>query len=142
GVVDGQPWLSDRQRRVQHYGYRYDYKARKVDPSLYLGPLPDWAAHLAARLRAEGWFDSLPDQLIVNEYEPGRGISKHVDCVPCFGPTVGSLSLGASCVLEMGRAKEKVPLLLHPRSASFSRGRRATVGRTPCRRGGRTCGRG
>ena len=43
-VLDGQPWLGDLSRRVQHYGYRYDYKARKVDASLYLGPLPDWAA--------------------------------------------------------------------------------------------------
>jgi alkylated DNA repair dioxygenase AlkB len=116
--IDRQPWLSDLQRRVQHYGYRYDYKARKADASLYLGPLPDWAAALARRLHREGWFDRLPDQLIVNEYQPGQGISKHVDCVPCFDATVASLSLGSGCILEMAnaRARAKVPLYLEPRS--------------------------
>ena len=38
--IDQQPWRNDLKRRVQHYGYRYDYKARRVDPSMYLGPLP------------------------------------------------------------------------------------------------------
>ena len=40
-AVDAEPWLADLKRRVQHYGYRYDYKARKVDPSMHLGTLPD-----------------------------------------------------------------------------------------------------
>lgn len=35
-AVDGMPWL---KRRVQHYGYRYDYKARRVVPEMYLGPI-------------------------------------------------------------------------------------------------------
>ena len=35
-----------------------------------------------------------PDQLIVNEYLPGQGISKHVDCVACFGSVVAGVSLG------------------------------------------------
>jgi alkylated DNA repair dioxygenase AlkB len=118
-TIDCQPWLTALQRRVQHYGYRYDYKARKVARDFYLGPLPGWAAELAGRLRREGWFDRPPDQLIVNEYQPGQGISKHVDCVPCFGPTVVSLSLGSTCVMELAEAKtkRKVPLLLAPRSA-------------------------
>ena len=40
-AIDAQPWLGDLKRRVQHYGYRYDYKNRRVDPSMVLGPLPD-----------------------------------------------------------------------------------------------------
>jgi alkylated DNA repair dioxygenase AlkB len=115
--IDGQPWRDDLQRRVQHYGWRYDYKARKVDPSMYLGPLPPWAADLARRLHGEGWFAVEPDQLIVNEYEPGQGISAHVDCVPCFGDTVVSISLGSACVMEFARQGRKVPVLLEPRSA-------------------------
>jgi alkylated DNA repair dioxygenase AlkB len=121
-TVDAQPWLGDLSRRVQHYGYKYDYKARKVDPSLYLGPLPDWAAELARRLEREEWFEELPDQLIVNEYHPGQGIAKHVDCVPCFGKTVVSITLGSTCVLELARGQEKRPLLLEPRSAVVLQG--------------------
>lgn len=100
-AVDVEPWLTDLKRRVQHFGYRYDYKARKVDPSMYLGPLPAWAQPLAARLVAEGYMEAPPDQLIVNEYEPGQGISAHVDCVPCFGPVVCSITLGSQCVMEL-----------------------------------------
>lgn len=100
-AVDAEPWLADLKRRVQHYGYRYDYKARKVDPSMYLGPLPPWALPLAARLVSDGHMATLPDQLIVNEYEPGQGISAHVDCVPCFGPVVCSVTLGSQCVMEL-----------------------------------------
>src|SRR4051794_38857247 len=100
-AVDAEPWLADLKRRVQHYGYRYDYKARKVDPSMYLGPLPAWAQPLAARLVADGHMAMAPDQLIVNEYEPGQGITAHVDCVPCFGPVVCSVTLGSQCVMEL-----------------------------------------
>lgn len=104
-AVDAEPWLSDLKRRVQHYGYRYDYKARKVDPSMYLGPLPAWAQPLAARLVGEGHMPTAPDQLIVNEYQPGQGISSHVDCVPCFGPVVCSLTLGSQCVMVLSEVE-------------------------------------
>jgi alkylated DNA repair dioxygenase AlkB len=97
----GEPWLADLKRRVQHYGYRYDYKSRKVDPSMYLGALPIWSQPLIDRLMAAGYMDTKPDQLIVNEYEPGQGITAHVDCVPCFGPVVCSITLGSACMMEL-----------------------------------------
>ena len=83
-AVDERPWIEDLKRRVEHYGYRYDYRARTVTPDDYLEPLPQWASDLARRLVDHGWFGRTPDQLIVNEYLPGQGISAHVDCVPCF----------------------------------------------------------
>jgi len=55
----------------------------------------------AARLVTDGYMTAAPDQLIVNEYEPGQGISAHVDCVPCFGPVVCSVTLGSQCVMEL-----------------------------------------
>jgi alkylated DNA repair dioxygenase AlkB len=115
-AVDAQPWLADLRRRVQHYGYRYDYRARAVDRSMFLGPLPAWVLPLAERLRAEGHFERLPDQLIVNEYEPGQGITPHVDCVPCFGPVIASVSLGSTCLMDFDRDDAATALLLRPRS--------------------------
>ena len=99
-AIDRQPWLTDLHRRVQHYGYKYDYKARKIDRSMYLGSLPVWAQPVADRLLSEGYMQEVPDQLIVNEYEPGQGISAHVDCIPCFGSIVCALTLGSGCVME------------------------------------------
>src|SRR5215208_1003473 len=86
--VDRHPWRADLKRRVQHYGYRYDYKARTVDPSMYVGPLPPFAVAVAHKLVSHGLVACLPDQLIVNEYLPGQGISAHVDCEPCFENTI------------------------------------------------------
>ena len=86
-------WRDDLRRRVQHYGWRYDYKARAVTADMRLGPLPDFILPVAERLREGGWFAQTPDQVIVNEYEPGQGIAAHADR-DCFGPAVATLSLG------------------------------------------------
>ena len=66
-------WRDDLQRRVQHYGWRYDYKERAVTPDMQIGPLPDFILPVANMLQERGWFDATPDQVIVNEYEPGQG---------------------------------------------------------------------
>jgi alkylated DNA repair dioxygenase AlkB len=123
-TVDSQPWLSDLRRRVQHYGYRYDYTRKQLDPSLYLGPLPAWAAGLAQRLHQDAFIAAVPDQLIVNEYLAGQGIASHVDCVPCFGDTVLSLSLGGPCVMDLTHVRERaaVSVLLEPGSLLVLRG--------------------
>lgn len=123
-TIDSLPWCSDLKRRVQHYGYRYDYTRKRIDKDLFLGPLPNWAQALADRLFFEGHTLRHLDQLIVNEYLPGQGISSHTDCVPCFADTVLSLSLGSACVLTMSRddSREKVPVFLEPGSLLVIKG--------------------
>ena len=117
-TVDGQPWRSDLKRRVQHYGWRYDYRARTVSPDMRLGPLPDWLAPLAQSLSREAEFDAIPDQVIINEYQPGQGISAHIDCAPCFGPAIASLSLTgcAEMVLRNTHTDDRISLRLEPGS--------------------------
>ena len=106
--IDEQPWRHDLKRRVQHYGYQYDYKARRVSPDLYLGELPDWLQSIGGQFEA--------DQAIINEYLPGQGISAHVDCVPCFADKIVSLSLGSGAIMQFARGHEKQELYLEPRS--------------------------
>lgn len=113
-VIDQQPWLNDLKRRVQHYGYKYDYKARGVTYDLNLGPLPDWIQNLCTRLKTDSVFESEPDQVIVNEYMPGQGISAHVDCIPCFGETIASLSMGSAAFMEFAYEGQKEELYLEP----------------------------
>ncbi len=116
--IDQQPWLTDLKRRVQHYGYKYDYKARVVGHDAYLGPLPDWLTLLSKKLHDDSVFPLVPDQVIVNEYLPGQGISAHIDCVPCFADTIASLSLGSRCVMDFSNPKtcEKKSAVLEERS--------------------------
>ena len=97
--IDNQFWINDLKRRVQHYGYRYDYRARKINLSMKIGQLPDWAKKIAIQLKNDGYFDEIPDQVIVNEYMPGQGISPHIDCEPCFEDTLISLSLSSSATM-------------------------------------------
>jgi alkylated DNA repair dioxygenase AlkB len=116
--VDSQPWLTDLKRRVQHYGYKYDYKSRHVDYSMRIGPLPQWAEEIADILCERRLAPERPDQVIVNEYRQGQGIASHVDCQPCFTDTIISLSLGSPCVMDFThkQTRQVVPLLLEPRS--------------------------
>jgi alkylated DNA repair dioxygenase AlkB len=92
-VIDKGEWSSVLKRRVQHFGWRYDYKTREIDLSMRLGPLPEWAMVLAKRLKAEGLLPHLADQVIVNEYIGKQGISKHTDLFPCFDDGVAMISL-------------------------------------------------
>ena len=99
--IDSLPWRNDLERRVQHYGWRYDYRARTVSRDMHIGPLPDWLQKMAVRLTDKtGLFDRVPDQVIVNEYLPGQGIALHIDR-QCFGPAVATVSLGDTWRMEL-----------------------------------------
>ena len=112
----GAPWRDDLMRRVQHYGWRYDYKSRAITRDMQIGPLPDWLYEIAFELvDRTGFFDSVPTQAIVNEYLPGQGIAMHVDR-ECFGPAVATVSLGDDWMMELhppedeARGKESILL--------------------------------
>lgn len=117
-AIDAEVWLDDLQRKVQHYGYKYDYRARRIDESFKLGDLPKWSHLLAERIENEGTINYRLDQLIINNYEPGQGIAMHIDCEPCFEDAIFSLSLGSDIVMNLQRASssEKIEILLKRRS--------------------------
>ena len=121
--IDRRDWLSDIKRRVQHYGWRYDYKARKVDPSMYIGPLPDWADKLAHRLVRDGLVPRLPDQVIVNEYISNQGIRAHSDS-SSFDDGIATVSLLESweMVFQEKGTKRKVKQVLERRSVAIMSG--------------------
>lgn len=121
--VDSRPWQDDLRRRVQHYGYKYDYKSRSVDPSMFVGPLPPFAQEVSHRLLEQGLVEELPDQMIINEYLPGQGISAHIDCEPCFKNTIVTISLGSACEMDFINVDsgEEQPIRLETGSALILR---------------------
>lgn len=121
--LDAGVWSTELKRRVQHFGYRYDYKARAITADAYLGPLPPWLGVFAERLVTAGYCRDLPDQVIANEYIPGQGINAHVDCVPCFDDTIASISLLSTCemVFRELRGSAICGVLLQPRSGVLLR---------------------
>ncbi|WLD97052.1 alpha-ketoglutarate-dependent dioxygenase AlkB [Agrobacterium leguminum] len=121
--LDAGVWSTELKRRVQHFGYRYDYKARAITAEAYLGPLPPWLGVFAERLVTTGYCRDLPDQVIANEYIPGQGISAHVDCVPCFDDGIVSISLLSTCEMVFRELRGSVicGVLLQPRSGVLLR---------------------
>jgi alkylated DNA repair dioxygenase AlkB len=122
--IDAATWRQDLKRRVQHYGWRYDYKTRRIKTEMRLGPLPPWAAQLAERLAREQLLPHLPDQVIVNEYKGKQGISKHIDCKPCFEDGIATISLLESweMLFSRGRNGKRERVLLPQRSVAMFTG--------------------
>ncbi|MCY4517039.1 MAG: alpha-ketoglutarate-dependent dioxygenase AlkB [Acidimicrobiaceae bacterium] len=125
GWIDGSEWLSDLSRRVQHYGYKYDYSTRRLDESARIGPLPPWLAELTHKIHAAAADQTVRlidaqrpfEQAIINEYEPGQGIAPHIDR-DCFGSVAATVSLGSAVDMDFscGSTGEEYVLRLEPRS--------------------------
>lgn len=109
-AIDGMPWNAEWKRRRQPYGAGYGASGDS-------GPIPEWGIPLAGRMLADGVTGRPFDQMMVNEYTPGQGISAHRDYAP-FGRTVVSLSLLSTCVMDFKHVSSgrRESLLLEPRS--------------------------
>jgi alkylated DNA repair dioxygenase AlkB len=110
--IDASEWSLELKRRVQHYGYRYDYQARTVDQSVYLGALPAFVAPVVGALGHAPMFSQTPDQMIVNEYLPGQGIAAHVDCESCFNDRIAIVSLGWPYEMEFQHTRSEARAVL------------------------------
>ncbi len=91
--IDRHEWSNKLKRRVQHYGWRYDYVNRQIDPGMRIDKLPDWAVAVAERLVERKIVPQMPDQLIVNEYVRDQGIGRHIDREPDFADDIAMISL-------------------------------------------------
>ncbi|XP_042316311.1 alkylated DNA repair protein alkB homolog 8 isoform X2 [Sceloporus undulatus] len=90
-----------KHRRVKHFGYEFRYDNNNVDRDSPLpGGLPDICNMLLAKCLKMGYIKEIPDQLTVNQYEPGQGIPPHIDTHSAFEDEIISLSLGAGIVMD------------------------------------------
>ena len=117
----------DKGRRVQQFGYRFDYRTDDVVRDAH--PFPSWLARLgtiaekhclslagcggpeiASASGSSGVAELAPaarpgyfNQCIVNDYLPGQRISPHTDA-PVFGGVIVSFSLGCAADMRFSRA--------------------------------------
>jgi len=95
-LLQGQ-WSNELERLTQQFYYTYSYT--RGAPSR--GPVaPQYIQDLTTRIFDTGVWSSRPSQIIVNHYEPGQGISPHVDDVRFFQDEISTLSLGSGIVME------------------------------------------
>ena len=109
---------STRSRRVQHYGYRYDYKRRAVAEPTVAIPA-EWFGLFGGVDEAKGqeW-----NQVIVNEYLPGQGISAHVDSL-AYGEVIRCYTLGSGATMRFTHSSGVVKeLYVEPRSVYIMTG--------------------
>jgi alkylated DNA repair dioxygenase AlkB len=110
--IDAQPWNKELSRQTQHYGFRYVYSTRQLSPA---SPIPEWLNDLNTRICNHLNLTKPFNQVIINEYYPGQGISAHTDHSILFGPVVVSVSLQSGTVMEF-IDKTKTELYILPRT--------------------------
>lgn len=113
--IDKQPWnaitASSNSRKVQQYGYTYGY----TDLNLSKAPkIPDWIKPVQTKL--ETLLNYKFDQVIINEYHPGQGISPHIDHSQLFDDCIVSLSLLSEVDMNFTLGTLRETQRLHRRS--------------------------
>jgi len=110
---------SPNSRVVQHYGYKYNYKNHN---NKEMGkPIPDTFSELIQSLQQKVQELQLGDssysfnQIIVNNYEPGQGISKHTD-IKSYGAVIGCYTIGSGATMRFRKKDEVVDLYVKPNS--------------------------
>lgn len=128
-TIDQQPWDCSLKRRVQQYGYRYNYSTSRLDAADRIGSLPEWMLRVTAKVAPLFSGGETIEQVIVNEYLPGQGIASHIDRLDCFGETVAILSLGSLVVMEFTRANsaQSLSMPLEPASLMVLQGESRSV---------------
>jgi alkylated DNA repair dioxygenase AlkB len=120
--IDSLEFSNEIARRVQHYGYRYDYSEKAVHDIGSAPPIPPVMKQIAHRLVAECYFAQTPTQVIVNEYLTDQGIAAHIDRVS-FGPAVATISLLESWPMTFKKAgREDMDVLLESGSLAVMTG--------------------
>lgn len=122
--IDKNQWSNDLARRTQQYGFKYNYKSRRIDKTMQCEAIPEFIQPLLPKIaalttsdfkndektteaNAKQLFAQHIDQCIINEYKPGQGIGAHVDCTPCFKETVCSLSLNSAAAMVFANCKRR-----------------------------------
>ncbi|NXX77652.1 ALKB8 protein, partial [Urocolius indicus] len=110
-MLESIDWIGDEEtqnaqktlkhRRVKHFGYEFCYDNNNVDKDKPLpGGIPEICDVFLEKCLKQGYIKHKPDQLTVNQYEPGQGIPPHIDTHSAFEDEIISLSLGAEIVMD------------------------------------------
>ena len=100
------------KRKTRQYGYEYDYKARESHKDKKLKKLtyttPKELLCIADVLYKYNLMRQKPNQIIINKYEPGEGISAHRDHIRYFTGDIATLSLGSAYIMRFRPHPENI----------------------------------
>ncbi|CAM9588239.1 unnamed protein product [Bubo scandiacus] len=105
-----------KHRRVKHFGYEFCYDNNNVDKDKPLpGGLPEICDLFLEKCLTQGYIQHKPDQLTINQYEPGQGIPPHIDTHSAFEDEIISLSLGSEIVMDFKHPDGRTVAVMLPR---------------------------
>ncbi len=105
---------SPNSRRVQHYGYHYDYRSGRTTQQATA--IPSELFDLCPMAKEFGM-----NQVIVNEYYPGQGISAHTDS-KAYGDTILCYTIGSGATMRFTYKEGKMDVYVEPRSVYIMEG--------------------
>jgi alkylated DNA repair dioxygenase AlkB len=108
------PNPKDGGRLVQQFGYYYDYASRSVDKSNPTTPIPQILETLNKELIEKKILTTKHNQIIVNFYQPGQGITAHRDHTKIFGNEIATISLGSTIPMIFRSDEKSYEQLLKP----------------------------
>jgi alkylated DNA repair dioxygenase AlkB len=116
------PDKSINGRLVQQYEYYYDYEKRAIT-SHAVEPIPNLIKELNNSLLENKTLTQSHNQVIVNFYLPGQGITPHKDHVKYFGDEIATISLGSGCIMDFANPEtgDKYEQYLKPCSIAIMR---------------------
>lgn len=112
--IDQQPWVVDYDRRLQYYGYRNELE-KPYDLVEFPVAIPHAVLRLSEELVEQKILLEQPDQMIINEYDPGQGIRPHKDR-NYFENQICGVNLGSGCVMQFIKSGEKIEVEIPRRS--------------------------
>lgn len=96
--------ISSGMRKVMQFGYEYDYVSRKTKK------IEDLPEVLNKLIRCVPNLDHRKfNQCIINRYEKGERITKHIDA-KCFGDTIVCFTIGDESFMRFSLGLDKVDI--------------------------------
>ena len=94
---------SANSRKVQHYGYKYDYKTYNIyEKTIDLPEIVNtYKKYLTNKCLELNIIDEKYDfnQCIINNYDAGQGISSHID-IKKYGDVIGCFTIGSGATMR------------------------------------------
>ena len=119
-------WMTLNKRKVRHYGYPFDYSRNKATTAVVDKDFPQYCAGFINEYTKRYPKNPKLDQLTINYYEPGHGISPHIDDMQSFIGPIVVLNLGGGIVMDFRKGESDTTCVLEPRSLLIIQGEART----------------
>lgn len=115
--IDSLSWDYSSGVGVQQYGYKYDYKSKEDCSRLKLTDnIPEWLNKLITEVHKSVNFNEMPNQITIEQYQPGEGQEEIIYHRKSFGDTIMIVNLLSSTRVNFTNGNNKIEVFTNKRS--------------------------